>query len=190
MALTKAFFEAVDTGNIRRVRIMMKNSLLVDQSFAEFTEMEKASESMNGLYDLHDGRELINDKSKWNDDYMDKIMVQVVSNFSHERLTHLKEVIQYLNPVTSTSKRVTSTHTDSAYRGKNHTAPKSSYHEQKYRDQKNGTYKGTKIATGAVAGAVVGGVAASIAGVTVVGGAIAGGVIGSAVVAIAINGGK
>ena len=56
MALTRAFYEAVETGNVRRVRIMMKDSLLVDPSFKEFMEMEKVAISMQGLYDSHDGR--------------------------------------------------------------------------------------------------------------------------------------
>ena len=41
MALTKSFYEAVSEGNVRRIRIMMKNSLLVDPTFREFSEMEK-----------------------------------------------------------------------------------------------------------------------------------------------------
>ena len=31
MALTNAFYEAVKSGNVRRIRIMMKNSLLLTQ---------------------------------------------------------------------------------------------------------------------------------------------------------------
>ena len=30
MALTNAFYEAVQSGNVRRVRIMMQDSLLID----------------------------------------------------------------------------------------------------------------------------------------------------------------
>ncbi len=36
MALTNAFYEAVNSGNVTRVRIMMKNSLLTDPTGAEF----------------------------------------------------------------------------------------------------------------------------------------------------------
>ena len=56
MALTNAFKEAVNSGNIRRIRIMMKNSLLVDPTFREFKEMENAAASVQGLYDIHDER--------------------------------------------------------------------------------------------------------------------------------------
>ena len=56
--------------------------------------MEKASSSMEGLYDEQDGKEFIEDRSQWNDDYMDKVMVKVLSNFSHERIDHLTEVVR------------------------------------------------------------------------------------------------
>ena len=36
MSLTNTFKEAVKSGNIQRIRIMMKNSLLVDPTFREF----------------------------------------------------------------------------------------------------------------------------------------------------------
>ena len=54
MSLTNAFYEAVQTGNVRRVRIMMQDSLLIDPTFNEFEEMEKAASLLNGLYDEHD----------------------------------------------------------------------------------------------------------------------------------------
>lgn len=77
MALTNAFYEAVKSGNVRRVRIMMQDSLLVDPTFTEFNAMEKAAASMAGLYDEHDGKEFVEDRTLWNDDYMDKVMVKV-----------------------------------------------------------------------------------------------------------------
>ncbi len=99
MSLTGAFYEAIQSGNVVRVRIMMKNSLLSDPSFAEFAEMERAAASMAGLYDQYDGGELISDKSQWTNSYMDKLMVKLISNFSPERISHLKEVVRYLVPV-------------------------------------------------------------------------------------------
>lgn len=36
------------------------------------------------------------DKDNWNKDYMNGLMVQVVYNFSHERIKHLKEVVTYV----------------------------------------------------------------------------------------------
>ena len=46
MALTREFVEAVSQGNLLRVKIMLKDSLLVDTSFEQFNEM------INGLMPL------------------------------------------------------------------------------------------------------------------------------------------
>jgi len=187
MALTNSFYEAVKDGNVRRVRIMMKDSLLVDPTFTDFNNMIKTASSMTGLYDAHDGREFIFDEKQWTDDYMDKLMVQVVSNFSHERINHLKDVVRYLRPV---RKSESSSSHRTEYSAE-HQAKSNNYREQKYRDQQNGNYRGAKIAAGAVVGAVVGGVVASAAGVTVVGGVAVGALIGgAAAVTASVNGGK
>lgn len=184
MALTNAFFDAINNENVRRVRIMMKDSLLVDPSFKEFKEMETAATKVPGLYDVHDGREFVNDESAWNDDYMNKQMVQLIGNFSHERIEHLKDVIRVLRPIEHTEGagiHATGTHMSDSSR---------SYEEQKRFDKQNGTYKGAVIAGGALVGAVVGGVIAAIAEITVVGGAVAGAAVVGAAVSVAVLGGK
>lgn len=186
MALTNAFYEAVQSGNVRRVRIMMQDSLLVDPTFTEFNAMEKAASSMVGLYDEHDGKDLIEDRNMWNDDYMDKVMVKVLSNFSHERVDHLKEVVRYLRPVAKTvapKKEQTSNQTCT-------TTKKGSYEEEKRRCQERGDYLGAKIGAGAVVGAAVGGVIASVAGASVagvIGGVVAGAVVGGVTTTLIVN---
>jgi hypothetical protein len=187
MALTNAFHNAVTTGNIRRVRMMMTDSLLVDPSFREFNEREKAAATMHGLYDVHDGRALDENKANWNKDYMDKLMVQLIGNFSKERIAHVKNVVRYLYPVTE----------ETSYHHVNHAEPKQapkeykdmSYQEKKRQDQLDGRYLGTEFFMGAVVGGAVGGVAASMAGVTIVGGVIVGAGVGGMVGAVIANGG-
>ena len=83
---------------------MMRNSLLFERTFAEFSEMEKEAARMKDLYDVHDGREFITDKSKWDDNYINLLMDRVTKNFSHERLNHLKEVVLYLRPPKNSKK--------------------------------------------------------------------------------------
>jgi hypothetical protein len=97
MALTNSFYKAVEDKDLQMIRIMMKDSLLYDRSFKTFKEMEKAASSLS-LYEPHDGREFKMDKKDWNDDYMNELMVEVISNFSHERVQHLQEVVRYLRP--------------------------------------------------------------------------------------------
>ena len=97
--LTNAFFKAVDEKNIRHLRIMMKDSLLVDLSFKQFNEMSKYVKDIEGMYDEHEDKRcpFEEDKSKWDKDYMDKQMTQLfVGNFSKKRIEHIKKVITYV----------------------------------------------------------------------------------------------
>lgn len=180
MKLTNEFDEAILLGDVLSVRIMMKDSLLVDRTFTEFNQMEKEASKLEGLYDKHDGCTFNQNKEKWDYEYMNELMVEVIDNFSHERIEHLKEVVRYLRPITEET--IKTQKLDS--RDKNNNYKKQTrYQEQKYRDQIDGNYRGSKIAMGAVAGAVVGGVTASIIGITAVGGTFVGAVAGGVGVA-------
>lgn len=189
MPLTNAFHEAVASGNVRLVRIMMKDSLLVDLTFQEFKEMAQAAKSMPHLYDIHDNRQFETNENAWNDDYMNKLMVQVVNNFSKERLQHLMAVVRKLRPVTETRPSNTSRsysspqHSNEPYEYENHETH--SYREQKRKDQRNGIYIGTRIAAGAAIGAAGGAIVAVATSasmpVCVAAGAAIGGVSGAVV---------
>ncbi len=191
MALTKAFYDAVNSGNKRMVRIMMEDSLLVDLSFEQFKQMEAAASGMKGLYEEHDGRSLNRDKSTWDDDYMNKIMVQVITNFSHERVEHLKEVVRYLRPVPEKGQACSNAQTNKDIGRKSssglHQRRESEYQEQKHRDIKEGNYRGTKYFAGALVGAVAGGAIAAAANLAVAGGVAVGAAAGVGVVYVGTN---
>ena len=56
MALTNEFIDAVANNKKTRVRIMLKDIMLVDPSMKAFNEMLSYAESnMDNLYDEHDG---------------------------------------------------------------------------------------------------------------------------------------
>lgn len=170
MAVTKTFKDAVAKNEIRKVRIMMKDSLLVDPTFQEFEQMTQAAAGMKGLYDTHDEEPFEMDENKWTDDYMNKLMVDLVYNFSHERIEHLKKVVRKLRPVSQDNlhkDNKTGTGTNSVNK-KNH-SHKTLYQEQKERDQRNGDYLGIKMAAGAVIGAGVGAVVAGAAEMSALG---------------------
>ena len=191
MALTKSFYEAVSEGNVLRIRIMMKDSLLVDPTFRDFDEMEKEAASIKGLYDEHDGSAFNTNKETWNDEYMNILMVEVVENFSHERIEHLKDVVRYLRPVKENTKTTQSSNNIKYSSNKNENNLKNkqkiSYQEQKRHDQRNGSYRGVKIGIGVVVGATIGGVVASAAEVTVFGGMAIGAVTVGVAVTIATS---
>lgn len=98
MAATQAFKDAVRNNNLMGVHIMMTNSMVGDPTFKEFNEMEKIASTMKDLFVPHDGREFEMDKSKWDEEYLARMQAQLMSNFSKERVEHLKEVVRYVFP--------------------------------------------------------------------------------------------
>lgn len=169
MGITDNFRNAVNENNIVRVRIMMKDSLLTDTSFKEFQEMQNIAKDVVGLYDVHDGKIFEQDKIKWNDDYLSQQMVQVLNNFSKERIEHLKQVVKYLKPK-ETTQTTNSNQTKKA--GTRVGTKKVGVYENKNNNQK---------VIGAVAGAVVGGIVYSVVGGSFLMGAVVGGVVGTGV---------
>lgn len=153
MALTNAFFDAVKSNNISLVRVMMKNSFLSDPTFSELGDMERETVSMAGLYETHDNIPFENDRSKWDEHYMNIVLNDLMYNFSHERMAHAKEVVRFVIPV---SKQPRQTLHD--YKGNNNHR---SYQEQKRADMASGRYRGVKIAASTIACAAIGGGAAA-----------------------------
>lgn len=202
MKLSEAFYKSVSEGNVLLVRIMMKDSLLIDKTFERFSEMERAAKNMEGLYDEHDGKQFVLDRSLWTEDYMNTLMVEVINNFSHERIAHLKDVVRYLYPLPNTSsesktssesRSSTGTHGESySGSGRKSASGETAYQRQKHIDQENGSYIGIKVATGAVIGGLALGTVAAITGGSVFGwaaaGAAAGAVAGGVFAAASKNG--
>ena len=83
----------------RRFENAYNISLIRDPSFAEFDEMSREAEKGLGsrtLYDKHDGESFSPNKSDWNKTYMNNQMVDLMSNFSRERINHLKAVCSFI----------------------------------------------------------------------------------------------
>lgn len=96
MKVSDTFKREVEKKDIRGIRIILKDSLLLDPSFKQFNAMNEYAEAhIPDLYDKHDSRPLDNDTSHWNDDYMNKEMVRAVGNFSRERIALLKKLVSH-----------------------------------------------------------------------------------------------
>lgn len=88
------FNSAVKTGNLLRVRIMLKDSLIVDPTFTQFNEMlAYARTELPELLEPFDNGVLEDDHSKWDKDLMNMELVEIVNNFSQTRIDHLKRII-------------------------------------------------------------------------------------------------
>lgn len=97
MAITQEFRQAVQNRDTRMVRIMLKDSLVVDPTFAEFNQMSSLAEAnIEDLYNEHDEDVLKYETTSWTKEYMDEQMVQVVYNFSKERINLLKSICKHL----------------------------------------------------------------------------------------------
>lgn len=90
--LTKEFKEAVAQGNLLSVRIMLKDSLLIDTSFKQFDEMVEFAESkLDGVWiDNEDDKESFSQS----DDNLNNILVGLVNDFSKKRVKYLKTIIR------------------------------------------------------------------------------------------------
>lgn len=96
VALSNEFKEAVEQGKATRVKIMLKDSLLLDPSCKEFDEMMGyANSKMDSLIEQHDG-EQFKTSEEWTEDYLNDEMVAVVNNFSKERVNLLKGIVRKL----------------------------------------------------------------------------------------------
>ena len=97
MNISQDFVSAVEKNDLLMVRIMLKDSMVVDPTLAEFhTLLSFAEENMCDLYDAHDGESFTQNASQWTKDYMDEQMVKVVGNFSKERIELLKSICKHL----------------------------------------------------------------------------------------------
>ena len=77
---------------------MLKDSMILDRSFKSFDTMSSyAIKNGIDLYDEDDDEiDMVNDKSKWTEDYMNSLFVALVNNFSKKKIDHLKQVIPYV----------------------------------------------------------------------------------------------
>lgn len=96
MALTRDFTDAVAQGNLLRVRIMLKDSLLVDTSFKQFKEMlDYAEPELRDLWVSDEDDDEIFSQSP---DALNGILVGLVNSFSRRRVKYLTEMIRKIYP--------------------------------------------------------------------------------------------
>ncbi|MBN1065539.1 hypothetical protein [Clostridium botulinum] len=97
MTQSKEFIEAVKNENLNLVRVMIKDSLVMDPTFKEFNErISYAKKSISDLFEEHDNEVLQTEKSEWTKNYMNTQLNNLMYNFSKERIEHLKKVCQFV----------------------------------------------------------------------------------------------
>ncbi len=96
MKLSKQFTDALESGNILQIKLMLKNSLILDSSGKMFDEMlNETIKKQPGFLEDHDG-EVFKAEDAWNESYFNEQMVKVVGNFSKERIQLLRQMTKKL----------------------------------------------------------------------------------------------
>lgn len=188
MSVSQEFTNALEEKDIITVRIMFKNSLIVDPTFEDFKQMCKEAEKILGddLYDEHDGEKLKNNSSEYTKDYMNRQMVIVLNNFSKERLEKLKEICGYIykdyadkkreqQASQNTSHNINTKNSTSSSSNRNRGANTNTYSNKTYNRQKEIGIGVAVVGVGLViSGLIVAKTIAIVAGTTT---AIVGGII-------------
>ena len=93
MSVSAEFMDIVAQGDKNAVRTSLANYMILDKSYKLFDESFSYASSKMDIVDEHDGQELTSDREKWTKEYLSEPLVDVVINFSKERISHIKQVI-------------------------------------------------------------------------------------------------
>lgn len=96
MEVSNDLIKAVENGNILRVKLILKNSFIIDPTGKTFNKLlEFTLNKIPDLFDNHDG-ELFKDEENWTESYFNEETVKIVDNFSKERVLLLKAMADKL----------------------------------------------------------------------------------------------
>ena len=96
MSVSPELKKYVDDGDLVQIRCYLANYLIVDRTFALFDESLAFASALLPIIQEHDGSILEQDKTLWNREYLNKQIVAAFSNFSQERISHIKEVVSFI----------------------------------------------------------------------------------------------
>lgn len=94
--ITYEFSEAVKSKNILMIRIMLKDSLLIDKSFSMFEEMRKYAESNGVNFWMEEIGELEMAEKPWTIDLMNYELVALINDFTKRHLRYVIAIIEYI----------------------------------------------------------------------------------------------
>ncbi|PTL28742.1 hypothetical protein C7122_02265 [Lachnospiraceae bacterium oral taxon 096] len=93
MAISREFQNAVKEKNILRIRIMLKDSLLIDRSFSMFKKLLEHTEEqgVKVLMDARDSLERVD--GPWTVEVMNSELTSLVGDFTEEHIQYVKDII-------------------------------------------------------------------------------------------------
>ena len=108
MSVSSEFKSVVEQGDLIATRSYLTNYLIGEDDYSLFDEaLAYASERLPVIQE-DDGSDIEENKSLWTKDYLNGLLVKVVSNFSEKCINHIKEVASTVLQRHSTATSATS----------------------------------------------------------------------------------
>ena len=93
MAISSEFAQAVCDKNLLRIRIMLKDSLLVDKTFNSFDEMQAYASVQGASPWIEEDMPLEKAEKPWTEDTMNYELTALVNDFTKEHVNYVKTII-------------------------------------------------------------------------------------------------
>lgn len=93
MSVSTEFKNIVENDSIIAVRSYLTNYLIGEDDFQLFDDALAYAAGKVDVWQEHDGQVFSSDKAAWTTDYLSELLVAVVSNFSRQRIDHIKAVV-------------------------------------------------------------------------------------------------
>ena len=93
MGVSTEFKNVVENDSIIAVRSFLTNYLIGEDDFQLFDDALAYAADKVDVWQEHDGQEFSADKAAWTTDYLSELLVAVVSNFSRQRIDHIKAML-------------------------------------------------------------------------------------------------
>lgn len=97
MDVSTEFAQAVRDKNLLRVRIMLKDSLLIDKTFRLFHEMQEFASAQGASPWMEADIPLEKTEKPWSEDTMNYELTALVNDFTKEHVNYVKEIITEIN---------------------------------------------------------------------------------------------
>lgn len=94
MSVSPELKKYVEDGDLIQTRYYIANYLIVDKTFALFDEALAYAQDKLPIIQEYDGQTFEQNHALWNRDYLSEQIVALYSNFSKERIEHIKEVVR------------------------------------------------------------------------------------------------
>lgn len=104
--ISREFEETIKSGKPMAVKSVLLDYLIMDRTFQKFDEALEAAKKLNIIVP-YAGDPIEKDSKKWDKEYLNMQKVELMENFSEERIEHLKAVIAKVMPLNEIPNKAT-----------------------------------------------------------------------------------